>query len=222
MRNIVVTEFVSLDGIIEAPERWSLAYWNDEISRFKHEELFSHGALLLGRGTYLNFAASWPKQKDSTGYANRINSMPKFVASTTLQAAEWQNTQIIHSNLAEEVALLKTQPGQDILVFGSPNLVHSLREADLIDRYQLLVYPVILGKGKSMFQDGLGKAELELLECRVMGGAADSSGSTDTEAADSEAVEGDTANGGKSKPGGQRRKAVPGAQVVLLVYQPKH
>src|SRR5437867_7255580 len=119
MRKLIVTEFITLDGVIEAPHQWSFPYWNDEIAKFKHDELFAVDALLLGRVTYEGFAAAWPSRTDEEGYADRINGMPKFVVSTTLDNLAWQNSQMISNEVAERVRDLKRQAGQDVLVFGS-------------------------------------------------------------------------------------------------------
>ena len=150
MRKIIVSEFISLDGVIEEPQ-WSLEYWNDQISDFKGAELFAFDALLLGRITYEGFAAAWPSRTDEDGYADRINSMPKYVISSTLKSAEWQNSTLIADDVVAQVQALKQQPGQDILIFGSGTLVQSLIPHQLIDEYQLLVYPLVLGQGKRLF-----------------------------------------------------------------------
>lgn len=152
MRKVVATEYVSLDGVMEEP-RWTTPYWNDEIAKFKFDELFASDALLLGRMTYQGFAKAWPSMTDEQGFADRMNSLPKYVASRTLDAAEW-NAQLIKGDVADEVARLKQQPGQDLLIYGSGELVHTLMQHDLVDEYRLLVYPVVLGRGKRLFRDG--------------------------------------------------------------------
>lgn len=128
MRKVIVTEFITLDGIVEAPEKWSFPFWNDEIAKFKHDELFASDALLLGRVTYQGFAAAWPSRTDETGFADRINSLPKFVVSTTLDKVEWNNSSLIKdtNHLADEISKLKQQLGQNLLIYGSPQLVQSL------------------------------------------------------------------------------------------------
>jgi dihydrofolate reductase len=162
MRKVVVTEFLSLDGVMEEPS-WSLTFWNDEISKFKYDELFASGAHLLGRVTYEGFASTWPTRTDELGFADRMNSLPKYVVSTTLEKADWQNSTIIRENIAEEIAKLKQEPGQDILVAGSATLLQTLLEHDLVDEYHLLVYPIVLGIGKRLFSDS-SKATLKLVE----------------------------------------------------------
>jgi dihydrofolate reductase len=151
MKTIIVTTFISLDGVAEAPEKWSLKFWNDEISTFKNDELFAVDALLLGRVTYEGFAASWPSRKGDA-YSDRMNNMPKFVVSTTLNAVNWNNSRLIGSDAPAEIAKLKQQ--QTLLVFGSMTLVETLTQHGLVDEYRLLVYPVVLGTGKRLFKDG--------------------------------------------------------------------
>jgi dihydrofolate reductase len=165
---IVVTEFITLDGVVEAPNEWSFPYWTDETAKFKLEELRAADAQLLGRITYEGFAAAWPSMTDAEGFAERMNGMPKYVASTTLKKAEWNNSTIIKENLAQEVAALKQQPGGDILVAGSMTLIAALMEYDLVDEYRLLVYPIVRGKGKRLFTDGKS-ASLTLVENKPMG-----------------------------------------------------
>jgi dihydrofolate reductase len=163
MRKVIVSEFVTLDGVIQDPQNWSFPYWNDEIGQFKFDELFAIDALLLGRVTYQGFAAAWPGRTDEQGYADRMNSLPKFVATTTVDKAEWNNSHLIKENVAEEVAKLKQQPGQDILIFGSGNLVEMLIQHNLIDQYHLLIYPVVLGSGQRLFEDET-RAKLKLID----------------------------------------------------------
>ncbi|HEX2916865.1 MAG TPA: dihydrofolate reductase family protein [Chloroflexia bacterium] len=162
MRKIVVTEFMSLDGVMEAPA-WTAAYWNDEIARFKAEEQLACDALLLGRVTYDGFAAAWPESKDEG--AALMNSLPKYVVTTTLDRAEWNNSRLIKGNIVEEIILLKQQEGRDLLVYGSATLVQTLMQHDLVDRYRLLVYPVVVGEGKRLFKEDT-TANLKLVEAQ--------------------------------------------------------
>jgi dihydrofolate reductase len=163
MRKVVVSQFVTLDGVMEAPHEWSFPYWSDEIAKFKLEELMGSDALLLGRITYQGFADAWPSRTDEEGFADRINSFPKYVVSTTLREASWNNSSVIRRNVTGEIALLKQQDGQDILINGSCQLVNSLVNDNLIDEYRLLVYPIVLGKGLKLFKDGV-KTNLKLVE----------------------------------------------------------
>jgi dihydrofolate reductase len=153
MRKIVVAEFLSLDGIMEDP-KWTFSYWNDEIAKFKYDELFASGAHLLGRVTYLGFAEAWPARTDEEGFADRMNALPKYVVSTTLEKAEWNNSHLIRSNVAEEIRKLKQAEGQDLLVAGSATLVNFLIENNLVDVYHLLIYPIVIGSGKRLFKEG--------------------------------------------------------------------
>ncbi len=176
MRNIIVSEFVTLDGVMEDPggaERfarggWTIPYWSDELAKIKFAELFASDALLLGRVTYQGFASAWPSMTDEEGFADRMNRLPKFVVSTTLDEVAWNNSRVIKGNIVEEIAQLKQQPGQDILVAGSATLVQTLMRQDLIDVYRLVVYPVILGSGKRLFQEG-STANLKLVETTMCG-----------------------------------------------------
>jgi dihydrofolate reductase len=162
MRNLIVTEFLSLDGVMEAPG-WTFPYWNDEIAQFKGDETSSSDALLLGRVTYQGFAAAWPESTDEG--APYFNSVRKYVVSTTLDTVEWNNSMLIKGDVVDAITTLKQQDGQDIAVHGSATLVQTLVQHDLVDRYRLLVYPVVVGKGKRLFHEGT-TATLKLLESR--------------------------------------------------------
>lgn len=161
MRKVVVTEFVTLDGVMGEPQNWSFPYWNDETEKFKHDELFASDAQLLGRVTYQGFAEAWPSRTGD--YADRLNSLPKHVVSTTLEKAEWNNSHLIKENVAGAISKLKEQPGQDILVHGSRTLVQALMKHKLIDEYHLLLYPLVLGRGMRLFPDG-STGNLKLVE----------------------------------------------------------
>jgi len=176
MRKIVVSEFLSLDGVMEGPGNqgkfelagWTMPYWNTEIGKFKKEELFDCNCLLLGRITYQGFAEAWPSRKDEQGFADRMNSIPKYVASTTLKQLDWNNSHLISGHLAGEVMMLKEKSGKDILVAGSSVLIQTLMAHDLIDEFRLLLYPVILGSGKRLFKDGSFK-KLKEVEAKALG-----------------------------------------------------
>ena len=178
MRKVIASEFVTLDGVMEDPGGaetfqyggWTRPYWNEEIGKFKFAELFASDALLLGRVTYQGFAAAWPSMADKEGFADRMNSIPKFVVSTTLEKLDWNNARLIKGNVAEEVSRLKQQPGQDILINGSGELVHTLMQQGLIDEYRLLVYPVVLGSGKRLFREGTGMLKLKLVDTNAFSG----------------------------------------------------
>ena len=150
MRKVKLAMYVSLDGVVENPS-WTTPFWDDELSKLQEEYLFSSDALLLGRVTYEGFAASWPAMEESTGeFGKRMNAMPKFVASRTLAEAEW-NASIIEGDLGAAVAKLREQPGRDLLIYGSGDLVDELTRLGLIDEYRLIVYPVLVGTGKRIF-----------------------------------------------------------------------
>jgi dihydrofolate reductase len=155
MRKIVVSEFLSLDGIVENPS-WTFPYWNDEVAAFKDEEKNTSDSLLLGRATYEGFAASWPKMSpEKDPFAPYMNSVRKYVASTSLnEPLAWNNSVLIRGNLVEEVNKLKQQDGQDIAVHGSATLAQTLMQHDLVDCLRLLVYPVVVGKGQRLFKEG--------------------------------------------------------------------
>lgn len=153
MRKVTVSEFLSLDGVMEAP-KWTIPYWNDEIAKFKYAELLASDTLLLGRKTYDNFARAWPPRVGTDEYADRMNSLPKHVISTTLSRADWRNSAVIRNDIVAAIQQLKAQPGRDILVFGSGKLVAYLMEHNLIDEYRLLIYPIVLGSGRRLFPEG--------------------------------------------------------------------
>jgi len=151
MGNVVVSEFLTLDGVMEDP-RWTFQFGGDHL-QYKGTELFASDALLLGRRTYEGFAAAWPTMQGNGEYGERMNSLPKFVASTTLREMEW-NARRIEGDVAEAVARLKHEIARDILVFGSGDLVQTLMEHKLIDEYRLMIFPIVLGSGKRLFRDG--------------------------------------------------------------------
>lgn len=168
MGKVVVTEFFALDGVIGEPQEWSFPYWGDDIAAFKTEELLATGAHLLGRVTYEGFAAAWPERaSEEGGFAYLMNTLPKYVVSTTLQKAEWNNSHIISGNLSEAVTQLKQEIDGDLLVAGSATLVNSLIEKNLVDEYRLLVYPIVLGTGKRLFKEDV-PANLKLTETKPM------------------------------------------------------
>ena len=165
MGRLVVTEFITLDGVIEAPEKWSFPFQNDETAQFKYDELVASNALVLGEVTYKIFADSWPSRTGQL--ADRMNSIPKYVA-TSLDVLEWNNSHRLEGEVAEAIAKLKQQIERDILVAGSSVLVQTLMQHELIDVYRLLVHPLVLGQGKRLFQDG-SQANLELVSTKVFG-----------------------------------------------------
>ena len=176
MGQIVVTEFISLDGVIEAPgggEDYKHAGWTFEIDRgdegnqFKLDELMNAEVQLLGRVTYEGFAAAWPTRDGP--FADKLNNDPKVLVSTTVTDPSWQNTTVVSDNVTEEIAKLKDETDGSILVSGSGTLVATLLEADLVDELRLMVFPTILGRGKRAFPDGIDRLKFALAESRTVG-----------------------------------------------------
>lgn len=174
-RKIIATDYVSLDGVIQDPvgmEGSGLGDWTGPFTRgpegdkFKLDELMQADALIFGRLTYDGFAAVWPSVKDEAGFAERMNSLPKYVASRSLKEAQWNNTTIIGRDLVDEVKSLKAEPGRDILIYGSASIVHALMPQRLVDEYRLMIYPIVLGRGKRLFPQGT-QSVLTLAECRT-------------------------------------------------------
>jgi len=174
MGRIVVTEFISLDGVIEDPGGaegfahggWSFKFRDPEGMQYKLQETLDHDVLLLGRVTYEGFAAAWPSMTDEVGFAEKMNGMPKFVVSSTLNDLTWNNSTLLGPNLAEEVTKLKQRPGGDILVAGSATLVRGLMAHDLVDEYRLMVFPIVLGSGKRLFGESEDPSVLTLVDTK--------------------------------------------------------
>ena len=176
MGKLVVTEFVSVDGVFEDPggaEGYEHGGWTFEYSRgedgdkFKLDELMEAEVQLLGRVTYEGFAAAWPSRQG--GFADKLNSDPKYVVSTTLTDPEWQNTTVISGNVADEISKLKERTDGAILVAGSGTLVGALLAADLVDELRLMVFPTVLGRGKRLFPEGIDRLKLTLAETKTVG-----------------------------------------------------
>jgi dihydrofolate reductase len=174
MRRIIVTEFISVDGIMEGPgpddpfkfAGWTMAYGNAETMKIKLDEVMASDALLLGKTTYEGFAAAWPGRTDEMGFGDKMNSMKKYVVSDTLKTADWNNAEIIAGkDLVEKVTELKNEDGGDILVNGSSVLVKSLIDNNLVDLFRLLTFPIILGTGKRLFNEN-DKVELKLVNAK--------------------------------------------------------
>jgi dihydrofolate reductase len=176
MGRIVVTEFVSLDGVMEDPggaEDFEYGGWTFEIDRgdegnkFKLDETFETDALLLGRRTYEGFAEAWPSR--SGEFADKFNTMPKYVVSSTLREPEWSNSTVLEGDLAEAVSELRRRHDGDVVVHGSAQLAQALLEQDLVDELRLMVFPVVLGTGKRLFGDTSDKKPLRLVDSKVVG-----------------------------------------------------
>ena len=172
---IVVTEFVSLDGVMQAPggEEFKYPGWSFEFDRgedgdqFKLDETRASEALLLGRVTYEGFAGAWPSRDGE--FADKFNSMPKYVVSSTLESPEWNNTTVLNGDVVEEVTKLKQDVDGDIVVHGSAQLVHALVDNDLVDELRLMVFPVVLGTGKRVFGETSDKKTMRLVDSKTVG-----------------------------------------------------
>jgi dihydrofolate reductase len=178
MGKLVVSEFISVDGVVEDPGGsegtaqggWSFRHPAPDSESYKYDELMASDVLLLGRITYQGFAAAWPAMEEATGeFGKRMNSMPKVVVSTTLTDATWQNSTILSADVPGQIAALKGRYDGDVLVAGSVTLVHTLREHGLVDEYRLMIHPVLLGEGKRLFPDSSVPSDLELAEMRRVG-----------------------------------------------------
>jgi len=172
MRKIVVSTFVTLDGVMEAPEKWSFDFQGEDNMHAALDLLRSSEALLLGRNTYEAFAASWPPRQDPMGFSEKINRMPKYVVSRTLTdaAASWAPTTVVRHDVVDTLRELKAQPGGDLLMYGSASLMRSLAEHDLIDEYNLLLNPVVVGSGKLLHPQGSFPHKLALTEATAFRG----------------------------------------------------
>jgi dihydrofolate reductase len=168
MRKIAAGLFISLDGVVESPDKWTGPYFTDEVGQTVGSLMAAGDTMLLGRVTYEGFAAAFADQ--AGGVADQMNTMPKVVVSTTLDRADWQNSTLISGNVAEEISKLKQQPGKKINMSGSGTLVRWLLREGLLDELDLLVFPVIVGSGKRLFADGGDPATLKLTEARTLSG----------------------------------------------------
>lgn len=168
MRSIVWSEYISLNGVVEEPGEWSIPYFSNDLAHYKSDELYNSDALLLGRNTYEGFAAAWPEMEEVEGdFAVRMNTLPKYVVSTTLHRADWNNSTIIRENVSEEVAKLKQESGKNILIGGSAALAKSLMRRNLIDEIRMLVHPIAVGAGKRLFEGAKDSIGLKLVDTRA-------------------------------------------------------
>jgi dihydrofolate reductase len=174
MAKLVITEFVTLDGVMEAPggepthphSGWALEHYSDEYGEYKMQETMEAGSQLLGRVTYESFAGAWPQR--SGPFADKFNSMPKYVVTSTLDELEWENSTRLEGDLVPAVEKLKQDEEEPILVAGSQRLVHTLLENDLVDQLNLMVFPVVLGSGKRVFPDSAEKRSWELIDSKSL------------------------------------------------------
>ena len=167
MRKIVAGLFVSLDGVVESPDKWQFPYFNDEMGADVGAQMDAADAMLLGRVTYQEFASFWPDAPADDPFTARMNETPKYVVSTTLESAEWQNSTLIKGNIVEEITRLKQRPGKNIGITGSATLVRSLLREHLLDELRLLVHPLVVGSGKRLFPEGSEPVALTLVESRT-------------------------------------------------------
>jgi dihydrofolate reductase len=172
MGKLVVTEFISLDGVVGEPPAWAFDFSRgDAGDQFKADELKAAEVQLLGRITYQGFAKAWPTMPDTGWFGEKMNGMPKYVVSTTLSDADadWNNSTVIRDNVAGEVTKLKEKVAGDILVAGSAQLVRSLAEHDLVDEYRLMLYPIVVGTGVRLFDGGMSRQKLRLVDTKPVG-----------------------------------------------------
>jgi dihydrofolate reductase len=181
MRKVVVSEFLTLDGVMQAPGAsdedreggfehggWQMPYFDEALGSAVGEGFDNSGGMLLGRTTYEIFAAYWPNQPADDPFVGTMNSMPKFVASRTLEEPlKWNNSTLIKDNVAEEVTKLKQQPGKDLYVIGSGDLAQTLMRQGLVDEFQIMVHPLVLGTGKRLFRDGSPRIPLRLVDTKT-------------------------------------------------------
>jgi dihydrofolate reductase len=168
MRKLVASFFISLDGVVEAPQTWHFPYFNDEMGAAVGEAVAASDSMLIGRRTYEEWAAYWPHQDPASDpFVSIMNETPKFVASTTLEKVEWQNSTLLDEDLAEAVNELKARPGKNIGMSGSATLVRALLAHGLVDELRLLVHPVVVGSGARLFENGIGQVPLELADSRT-------------------------------------------------------
>jgi dihydrofolate reductase len=166
MRKIVSNFFISLDGVIESPEKWHFDYMDDEMGQAIGESFASSDALLMGRVLYEEWAAYWPSSTDQP-IADIMNNVPKYVVSKTLDAVDWNNSTLLKGDVAGEIATLKEQPGKNIGMSGSATLAEWLLHEGLLDELRLMVHPVVVGGGRRLFSDGMPKKGLELVDSKT-------------------------------------------------------
>ena len=167
MRKIVASLFISLDGVVEAPNTWHFPYFNEEMGAVVTARMEAADTMLLGRRTYEEFAGFWPNQSNDDPFAAKMNNARKVVVSTTLEAATWQNSTLIRDNVAEAITHLKQQPGTQIGMTGSGTLVRWLLRERLLDELWLMVHPIVVGSGKRLFPDGCDRTPLKLVHSQT-------------------------------------------------------
>ena len=168
MRKLIVSTYATLDGRVDGLQDWVIPYNGDASAAYHSELLKNSDGLVLGRKTYEVFAAIWPPRSGELPYVDKINSMAKYVASTTLKDLAWENSRLIEGDAVGGVTELKRQPGQDLVMYGGGDLTRALAEHDLVDEYRVLVHPVVSGKGRTLLEGGAGNVSLELVDSAVI------------------------------------------------------
>ena len=166
---LVATEYVSLDGVFEEPGHWSRSFFDEEAGRFKWDELQAADAQLLGRKTYEGFAKAWPTMEGTGEFGVKMNTMPKYVVSSTLKNPTWSGTTVLSGDSKQAIRELREQPGKDLLLAGSGQLFNALMRENLIDVYRLMVHPIVLGPGPRLFANGEGRLALDLVDVKRFG-----------------------------------------------------
>ena len=164
---LVATEYISLDGVFEEPGHWSFPFFDDQAAQFKFEELNATDAQLLGRKTYEGFAKAWPTMEGTGDFGVKMNTMPKYVVSSTLASADWTGSRLVKGDVVDVVRKLKAQHGNDLLLSGSAQLFNAMTDAGLIDRYRFMVHPLVLGEGRRLFATGAARRSLKLVDTRT-------------------------------------------------------
>jgi dihydrofolate reductase len=164
---LVATEYLTLDGVFEEPGPWSFPFFDDQAAQFKANELQASDALLLGRVTYEGFARAWPAMEGTGDFGVKMNTMPKYVVSSTLASADWTGSRLVRGDVVEEVHKLKAQQGDDLLLSGSAQLFNAMMNAGLIDRYRFMVHPLVLGEGRRLFATGAARRSLRLVDTKT-------------------------------------------------------
>jgi len=172
MRKVIASPFVTLDGFMAGPQGeidWNEPYFDEEMARYVGEQFASVDTLLFGRGTYQLFVQYWPTQgvKDDPAFAEKMNTLPKIVFSTTLETLTWNNTRLVKENIVEEIHSLKRREGKDIVIDRSPGLIHSLSRLGFIDEYRLRVHPIVLGSGVPLFKGLKERMPLKLIDSQT-------------------------------------------------------
>jgi dihydrofolate reductase len=168
MRKVIVSEFISLDNVIESPEKWHFPYISDDFNEHNVKAILEAAAFLYGSNTYQAFASFWPSMTNNEyGIADKLNNAPKYVVSKSMNDATWNNSTILSGDLTEEIKSIKQQGNGIIAMTGSGTLIHSMMQANLIDQFDLLLHPIVVGSGQRLFTDGMSSYPLKLVETQT-------------------------------------------------------